>query len=147
MEILLRKDIDNLGQTGDIVQVADGYARNFLFPRKFASPVTTENLRTLDAEKRRAQREADRRHQALVQAGRKLETVSCTVTAQATDSGHLFGSVTAAQIAEALAEEGYTIDEKTVHLEQPIKETGVYAVEIHLAPDVIATTRVWVVAD
>ena len=79
MEILLRKDIDNLGQTGDIVQVADGYARNFLFPRKFASPVTTENLRTLDAEKRRAQREADRRHQALVQAGRKLETVSCTV--------------------------------------------------------------------
>ena len=147
MEILLRKDIENLGQAGDIIAVADGYARNYLFPRKLASPVTDENLRTLDAEKRRGEREAEREHLSLVEYGKTLETVSCTVAAQATDSGHLFGSVTGAQIAQALAAEGHEIDEKMVHLEHPIKETGVYAVEIHLAPDVIATTRMWVVAD
>ena len=147
MEILLRKDIDKLGQAGDIVQVADGYARNYLFPHRLASPVTAENLRTLDAEKRRAQREADRKHQALVAYAKKLETVSCTVVAQATDSGHLFGSVGPAQVSQALAEEGHEIDERAVHLETPIKETGVYAIELHLAPDVTATTRVWVVTD
>lgn len=147
MEILLRKNIETLGEAGDIVQVADGYARNYLFPRKLASPVTSENLRTLEAEKRRAQREAERRHQALVAFGKQLENVSCTVVAQATDSGHLFGSVSAAQIAQALGVEGHEVDEKAIYLDQPIKETGVYAVEIHLAADVIATTRVWVVAD
>jgi large subunit ribosomal protein L9 len=147
MEVLLRKAIDKLGEAGDIVQVAKGYARNYLFPHKLATPVTDDNLRSLEAEKRKAQREAERHHEALVAFARKLDSASCTVTAQATDSGHLFGSVSAAQIVEALAAEGFTVDEKTVHLEQPIKETGVYAVEIHLAPDVIATARVWVVAD
>ena len=147
MEILLRKHIDKLGEAGEIVNVADGYARNYLFPRKLATAVTDENLRTLDAEKRRAEREAERRHQALVAYARRLDSVSCTVTAQATDGGHLFGSVASAQIAEALAQEGYEVDEKAVHLEAAIKETGVYAIEIHLAPDVTATTRVWVVAD
>jgi len=147
MEILLRKNIDNLGDAGDIVHVADGYARNYLFPRHLATPVTTENLQRLDAEKRRAEREAERHHQALVGYAKKLESVSCTVTAQATDSGHLFGSVGAPQIAEALRAEGHEVDEKAIHIEEPLRETGVYAIEIRLAPDVTATTRVWVVAD
>jgi len=147
MEILLRKTVESLGQAGDIVKVADGYARNYLFPHKLATPVTDDNLRAIDAEKRRAQREAARKHVQLVEYGKKLDSVSCTVTAQATDTGHLFGSVTTAQIAEALAAEGHAIDEKMVQLEHPIKETGVYAIAIHLAPDVIATARVWVVAD
>ena len=147
MEVLLRRRIETLGEAGEIVQVAKGYARNYLFPHKLATPVTDENLRGLEAEKRRAKREAARRLQALVGFAKKLDISSCTVVAQATDSGHLFGSVTGAQIASALAAEGFEIDEKTIHLEDPIKETGVYAVEIHLAPDVIATARVWVVAD
>lgn len=147
MEILLRKSIENLGEPGDIVQVADGYARNYLLPQKLATPVTEENLRALDSEKRRAVREAERHHQALIDVGKKLDTASCTVTAQATDAGHLFGSVAAPHIVEALAAEGFEVDEKTIHLEEPIKETGVYAVEIHLTPDVVATARVWVVAE
>ena len=147
MEILLRKDIERLGQAGEIVNVADGYARNYLFPRKFASPVTQESLSSLDAEKRRAEREAERHRQSLIDLGKKLDTASCTVSAQATDGGHLFGSVASEHIARALLDEGFDIDEKLVHLESPIKETGVYAIEIHLAPDIIATARVWVVAD
>ena len=147
MEILLRKDVEKLGKAGDILTVADGYARNFLFPHKIATPVTEENLRRLDADRRRADREAEKRRRALIELGKRLESVSCTIAAQATDSGTLFGSVAAPQIAEALREEGFEISDDAIRLEHPIKETGVYAIEVHLAPDIIATTRVWVVAD
>lgn len=147
MEILLRKPVEKLGEAGDIVIVASGYARNYLFPRKLATPVTAENLHRLDAEKRRVQREAERHHQALLGLAARLEGTSCTITAQAAESGTLFGSVAAAQIVQALAQEGFEVDERAIQLDEPIKETGVYAVNIVLAPDVAATTRVWVVAD
>lgn len=147
MEILLRKDVEKLGKAGEIVAVAPGYARNYLLPRRLAAPVTQENLRSLEDEKRRAEREAARQRQALLDLAKKIEATSCTVTAQATEGGTLFGSVTGAQVAESLQREGFDLDEKAVHLDEPIKETGVYAIEIHLAPDISAVTRVWVVAD
>ena len=147
MEILLRKDIEKLGKAGDILEVADGYARNYLLPRKLASLVTQENLQRLDAEKRHAERDAEKQRQALREFAKQLEAASCTITAQATEGGHLFGSVAAAQVVEALRRENLEVDEKAVQLEHPIKETGVYAVQIALAPDIVATTRVWVVAD
>jgi len=147
MQVLLRKDHDPLGKAGDIVAVVTGYARNYLFPQKIATPVTDDNLRQLEGEKRRAQREAEKRREALIEAGKRLDAVSCTIAAQATEAGTLFGSVTAAQVAAALRQEGFEVPEEAVHLEHPIKETGVYAVEIQLAPDVVSTTRIWVVAD
>jgi len=147
MEVLLRKDVEKLGKIGETVKVADGYARNYLFPRKLATPVTSDNLQRLDADKRKTDREAVQQLESLREVARQIDAVSITLTAQANEAGHLFGSVSAAQIAEALKAEKITIDEKTVRLEHPIKETGVYAVEIHLAPDAIATTRVWVVAE
>ena len=147
MEILLRKDVEKLGKAGEIVNVADGYARNYLFPHRVATPVTRENLMRLEIEKHRAEREARKRRQALIQLGKRLETVSCTIAAQATDSGTLFGSVAAPQIAAALRQDGFDISEEAVRLQHPIKETGVYAIEVHLAPEIVAVTRVWVVAD
>jgi large subunit ribosomal protein L9 len=147
MEILLRKPLEHLGEAGDVVDVAPGYARNYLFPRKLATPVTPDNLARLEAEKRRALRDAERHHQELVGLADRVEGTSCTIAAQAAESGTLFGSVTATQVAEALAKEGFEVDERAVQLDEPIKETGVYAVTIQLAPDVEATTRVWVVAD
>jgi large subunit ribosomal protein L9 len=147
MEILLRQDVEKLGKAGEIVNVADGFARNYLLPRKLAAPVTQENLMRIELDKRRAEREAARRHQALVDLGKRLETVSSTIAAQATETGTLFGSVGASQIAEALKKEGFDIPEDAVRLEHPIKETGVYAIEIQLAPDVVSATRIWVVAD
>jgi large subunit ribosomal protein L9 len=147
MEILLRKDIEKLGKAGEIVQVAPGYARNYLIPRKLASPVTADSLAHLEAEKRRVEREAAKAHQAIVELGKRLEGTSVTIAAQAAESGTLFGSVSAARIAEALREEGFPVEERAVELPEPIKETGVYAVQVALAPDVQATTRVWVVTD
>ncbi|NQT52052.1 50S ribosomal protein L9 [bacterium] len=147
MEILLRKPVEHLGEAGDIVQVAAGYARNYLLPRKLATPVTSDNLNRLEADKRRVVREAERHHQTLVELAERLEGTSCTIAAQASDSGTLFGSVAAPQIAEALRQEGYDIPDRAVQLEAPIKETGVYAVTIVLAPEAEAVTRIWVVAD
>jgi len=147
MEILLRKDVEKLGKAGEIVNVADGFARNYLLPRRIATPVTGENLMRLDAEKRREEREAEKRHQALLESAKRLDNVSCTIAAQATEGGTLFGSVNAAQIAAALAKEGFEVPEEAVRLEHPLKETGVYAIEVQLAPGVLSTTRVWVVAD
>lgn len=147
MEILLRKPLEHLGEAGDVVDVAPGYARNYLFPRKFATPVTADNLARLEAEKRRAQREAERHHRELTELAERIEGTSCTIAAQAAESGTLFGSVTATHVADALAKEGFEVDEEAIQLPEPIKETGVYAVAIQLAPDVEATTRVWVVAD
>ncbi len=147
MQILLRKDHESLGKAGEVVTVSTGFARNYLFPRKIATPVTADNLQRLEAEKRRAQREAEKQHQAIVETGRRLESLSCTIAAQATDTGTLFGSVGPAQIVAALRQEGFEVPEDAVRLEHPIKETGVYAIEIQLAPDVVATTRIWVVAD
>jgi len=147
MEILLRKNVEKLGKAGEVVNVSTGYARNYLFPRKIASEVTQDNLRHLESEQRRVERDASRQRQEQVALVDLLEATSCTIAAQATESGTLFGSVTAQQVVDALKTEGYVIEERAVHLDQPIKETGVYAVEIHLAADIVATTRVWVVAD
>lgn len=147
MQILLRKDHETLGKAGDILTVAEGYARNYLFPRNFATPVTQENLASIETEKRRAQREAEKHRQAIVDLAKRLDNASCTIPAQSTDTGTLFGSVTAAQIVAALKQEGFEIPEEAVQLEHPIKETGVYAVQIQLAPDIVSSTRIWVVAD
>lgn len=147
MQILLRKDHEPLGKAGSILTVADGYARNYLFPRKIATAVTEENLKALEAEKRRAAREAEKRRQALLDAAKQIEAASCTISAQVTEAGTLFGSVGAPQVAAALRQEGLEVPDDAVRLEHPIKETGVYAIEVQLAPDVVATTRVWVVAD
>jgi large subunit ribosomal protein L9 len=147
MEVLLRKDVEKLGKTGETVKVADGFARNYLLPRRLATPVTADNLQRLGADKRRAGREAVKQLASLREVAKQIEATSVTITAQANEAGHLFGSVAAAQIVEALEADHITIDEKTVRIEHPIKETGVYAIEIHLAPDAIATTRVWVVAE
>jgi len=147
MEVLLHKDVEKLGKAGDVVEVAPGYARNYLFPRRIASVVTKENLMRLEFEKRRARREAQRRREALLKLAQRLQSASATIPAQASDSGTLFGSVAEPQIAAALREEGYDVQPEAIRLGKHIKETGVYAVDIELAPEITATVRVWVVAD
>ena len=146
MEILLRRDVEHLGKAGERVEVASGYARNYLFPRKLATPITAENLRRLDDETRQAEREAAKEHGRLVALAARLESTSCTIAVQATDTGTLFGSVAPAQIGEALRAETFKVDDKAIQLDDPIKETGIYAIKVQLAPDVVATTRIWVVA-
>jgi large subunit ribosomal protein L9 len=140
MEVLLRKDIEQLGRMGDVVRVADGYARNYLLPRRMAVPVTPDNVQEIEkARQARLQREQEE----LARVGRQAEMLDgflCYVTARTTDKGHLFGSVGPQQIVEHLAQSGFEgIRATAVSLDKPIQEVGDYDVEIMLHPTVRAT--------
>ncbi len=147
MEIILMKPVAGLGEPGQICKVADGYARNYLIPKGLAEPATPAARRRL--EKIRAAEEAQRAAQlaAARELARRISETSVTIRARAGEEGKLFGSVTAAQIAEALEVQGILVDRHSVSLEQPIRELGVYTVPIHLAPEVTASLKVWVVEE
>lgn len=147
MRIILRKRVENLGQAGDVVDVKDGYARNNLIPYGFAYPYTEQNRKRVEAERRRMD-EARRYHlDKMRELKEALETLSCTITARATEEGRLFGSVTATTIAEALQKKGMPIEPDMVALDVPIKELGVYEVMIRLAEEIEVHLRVWVVEE
>ena len=143
-EILLVQDVSGLGSTGDVVHVADGYARNYLLPQKLAVPLTAVTQRRIAAlRKERAEREAAAVDAAKSLAGR-LEKAGCTIAAKTGEGGRLFGSVTTALIAETLAQQGIEIDRHQVQLEEPLRETGVFTVPVRLHPEVTAALKVWV---
>ena len=145
MKVILREDVDALGNAGDIVKVAAGYARNYLIPQKLAVIATENNLKSLNHEKRilahritKAKREAEK-------LAEKLNTLSCTIAKQAGEGDKLFGSVTSMDIEESLKNEGFQIDRKKITLNEPIKHLGIYTVDIKLHPEVIAKLKIWVV--
>ena len=145
-QIILTANIEKLGGEGDTVTVADGYARNFLFPKGLAMPATPANLRRVDA--LRKKRESDRA--ALLtdakEIAARLVKQSFTITAAAGPDEKLYGSVTSADIAEALKKEGIEVDRKKIVLEHPIRTTGVYDVDVKLHHDVVTKVKIWVVA-
>jgi len=146
MQVILREDIANLGRIGQLVEVKDGYGRNFLIPKGLAVLASPRNKKRLEHELRVVeQRDAKLRKDA--QSVKKtLEELSLTIAKQTGEEGKLFGSVTNRDIALALEEEGLEIHRKMIRLEQPIKSLGVYTVEIRLAREVIASLKLWVVA-
>lgn len=145
VELILIEDVEELGKLGDQVRVADGYARNYLLPRKLAVSVTSANMRRLEAKKLRLQQEHEERFEVAKTVAEKISQESVTIAVQASEEDKLYGSVTAVQVVEALAEGGITIDRHAVLLEEPIKELGVYSVDISLHADVQTTLKVWVV--
>ena len=146
-EVILMADVEGLGIEGDIIKVADGHARNFLLPRKLAAPVSEMARRQL--EKHRAEREARlrREREESMSVAERLETLSLTVTAKAGPDGKLFGSVSAADIAEALAAQGVKVDRHKIDLDAPLRELGVYDVTVKTGPEIKATLKVWVVEE
>jgi large subunit ribosomal protein L9 len=147
MDVILRQDVDNLGKSGELVSVKDGYARNYLLPRGLAYQATEGNRRRLEAEKSQKARKTAAEVGAARAVASRLEAVSLTFTMKAGDADKLFGSVTAADVAERLGAEGFTVDKKHVELAEPIKALGVYKVPVRLHPDVKPEVRVWVVKE
>ena len=148
MEILLLSDIPDLGQAGDVVKVADGYARNYLLPRDLAAPVSPHALKRL--EKMRKEREELTRIQLSEAKDKaaKLANVSVPIRAKTVDGTRLYGSIQAADIVAALeAGNKVTVDKAQVDLPEPIKETGTFDVVIKLHPDVAPAIKVWVVEE
>jgi len=143
MQVLLLKDVPNLGKAGTVKNVADGYARNFLFPKKLAVPATPEAMKQAEAIRKAALRKQQRMEEEAEALAKELEAVSLTFKAKAGESGKLYGSVTAAHIAEALsAKMGMEFDKRKIDLEEPLKELGEHQVRIKLAPTVSASVRV-----
>lgn len=147
MQVILKKDVERLGGVGDIVRVKPGYARNYLLPAGIAAHATPHNIRHAEILRKRAETAAEARTRTLRRLADQLEGASCTTTARANEEGHLFGSVARSQIAEALAAEGFAVDEQMVQLDEPIRELGVYEVPLRVSADLSATCKVWVVAD
>ena len=147
MQVLLRKDVERLGRMGEIVEVKPGHARNHLLPKGLAVTLTKGNIRRVEIEKGRAEETQKAREQELAALAERLQTASITIAAKANEEGHLFGSVAAAQIAEMLQSEGYSIEEKMVQLTEPIKELGVIDVPIQLKAELVSSCKVWIVAE
>lgn len=147
MEVILRADVPKLGHRGDVVKVADGYARNYLLPRKLAVAATPGNKKVVEQEKTAAvRREVTERGEA-EQLAAQLAQVTVTIARKVGESDHLFGSVTSLDIAEALEAKGYHVDRRKIHLEEPLKNLGEYEVPLRLHREVSANLKVQVVRE
>jgi large subunit ribosomal protein L9 len=147
MEVILRQHVDNLGERGQIVKVADGYARNYLLPRKLALPATEGNKRHVERERKIMEtREADEKGQAEAIASR-LSAVEVTIARRVGETDQLYGSVTAADIAEFLKAKGFEIDRRRLVLADPIKTIGEHTVPLRLHRNVTLPLKVNVVKE
>ena len=145
MQIILKTNVENLGNEGDMINVSDGYARNYLIPRNLAVLATEKNRRAIDHEKRVASDKAAKEKKDAEKLATELAGVSCTIQVQVGENERLFGSVTALDIAAVLEEQGYEIDKRKIILDEPIKELGIFTVPVKLHPEVDANIKVWVV--
>jgi len=145
MEIILRQAVENLGKTGDVVNVKPGYARNYLLPHGLAYEATPGNLKRIQQERNRLEAAENERRGTAQGLAEKLEQVSLTFSARVGEEGKLFGSVTATDIAQQLEAQGYHIEKRQIDLHEPIKALGVYRVPIRLHADVKPEVRVWVI--
>ena len=146
-ELILMADVEGLGLEGQTVKVTEGYARNYLLPRKLAASISQAALKRLD--KNRLERESrQQKDRAAAQAlAQTLEQVSCTIPMKVGDNDKLFGSVNANDIAAALKAQKIELDRHKIHLAEPIRELGVYTVKVKLHPEVEASLKVWVVGE
>lgn len=147
MKVILVQEVPHLGRVGDQVDVARGYARNFLIPRKLAVEATSSNLRSVEQLKAHAEEREERLRQEAESAAGHLRGLTLAIIRPAGEQDRLFGSVTKSDVAEALAAKGIDLDRKKIALESPIKALGTYAVSIHLHRDIVAEIQVEVVRE
>ena len=145
MEVILRQAVDNLGHPGDVVDVTNGYARNYLLPRGFAFPATEGNKKRIQQEKARLEAAEEARRTSAQQLADRLAEVSITFAARVGEEGKLFGSVTAGDIAQQLEAQGHHVERRMIDLHDPIRALGVYRVPIRLHADVRPEIKVWVI--
>ncbi|MGH9870623.1 MAG: 50S ribosomal protein L9 [Candidatus Polarisedimenticolia bacterium] len=147
MRLILRKDVQPLGRRGDVVKVAPGYGRNFLLPKGLAYEYSDANIKRVDKERKLVEIAQLKERQEAEEHAKRIAAVSCTIVKKVGENDTLYGSVTSAEIAEALAKEGFSIDKRRIMLDEPIKALGIYAVPIRIHPDVPCELKVWVVKE
>ncbi len=147
MEVILREDVAKLGARGQIVKVADGYARNFLLPKRLAVQATEANKKIVEQERQAHLRREAREMADAEDLAKLLAPVSVTIAQKAGEQEQLFGSVTAKDIAEALEKQNYSIDRRKIHLEEPIRQLGEYKVPVRLHREVTVEIGVLVIRE
>jgi large subunit ribosomal protein L9 len=147
MKVLLCEDVKSLGWLGDIVEVNEGYARNYLLPQGLAKVAAEANVRAIAEEKSRRSEERIKERRHLEEAAKAVEGAEVVLAAKANEQGHLFGSITVSQIAENLRAQGFVVADEIVQLPEHIKEVGTHAVALKYADDLKVEVRVVVVAE
>lgn len=145
MRVILRQDYDRLGKSGEIVEVKDGYARNYLIPQKIAVEATKSNLKQIAEEKKLAELRQNREKKVAQKLAQEIEKISLTALVPVGEDDRVFGSVTSQTIADLLKGKGFDIDRRKILLEEPIKALGIYTIPIRLHPEVEVKIKVWVV--
>jgi large subunit ribosomal protein L9 len=147
MKVILLEDVERLGKRGAILNVANGYGRNFLIPRKLAAPATDANIKMAETQSKKVEVQEAKEEKSAAQLKAELENVSITIPMKAGEGDMLFGSVTTASIAEALEQKGYAIDKRRIELEEPIRRLGDHNVSVKLHRNVAAEIKVSVVKE
>ena len=147
MKVILQETLEGVGNLGDLLDVSPGFARNYLLPRKKAVEASSRNIKEVEHAKRVTAEKAKKERLEIEAFAKNVSTVSLTIPMQVGKDDKLFGSVTAKDIAEGLAEQGLTVDRRKIQLPQPIKELGTFAIAVKLPRDVSASISVHVVKE
>jgi large subunit ribosomal protein L9 len=145
IQLILTQQVPHLGSSGDLVKVKPGFARNYLVPQGLATFATPNNLRLVEKHRQRIKDHEEARRADLQNLAAQIAQRSLTIEANANAEGHLYGSVNADQIADALKAEGFPVQSENVRIEGPLKELGLYTIRIHLAADIVGEVKLWVV--
>ncbi|MFL5815114.1 MAG: 50S ribosomal protein L9 [Bdellovibrionia bacterium] len=147
MLVILKENVENLGRIGDVVNVTDGYARNFLLPRNLVVAADAKNIEAIEHHKRSLEKKRMAAKASAQELAKKLADYSCTLSRKVGEGDKLFGSVSTADIAEVLKKAGFPVERREIQLEHPIKTLGVHPVTIQLDAEVATTLKVWVVKE
>lgn len=147
MRIVLRENVEKVGRRGEVVKVADGFARNFLLPKKLALEATDANLKRIEQERKVREVHEAKEKQEFQALASRLSQLSLTAVRKVGENEALYGSVTNSDVGELLEKEGFSVDKRKILLDEPIKALGIYEVPVKLHPEVTATVKVWVVKE
>jgi large subunit ribosomal protein L9 len=145
MEVILTKDVENIGKAGAVVKVKDGFARNFLLLKNMAVPVTSGNMKNLQEDKIRRQQKEEKTRKTAEELKTKIAALSLTIAVLTQEKDKLYANITAVEVQKALSDEGIEIDKKAILMEEPIKALGIYQVPLKLHPEVTGEVKVWIV--
>ena len=146
MQVILKEDVAKLGQAGDLLTVKPGYGRNYLIPQNLAVLATPRNIKSFDHQKRVVASRVDKLHKKAASAAERLAGYACTIARQSGEGDRLFGSVSAKDIGALLGDEGIEVARRQIDLPRPIKQLGIYPIDIRHHADITSRIHVWVVA-
>jgi large subunit ribosomal protein L9 len=147
MKVILRQNVETLGEIGEVVDVKNGYARNYLIPKKLAYAALKGNVKALEEEKKTFERKRQQELHDAEKLSAELEKVSVSIPVQVGEEDKIFGTVTSQMIADALKEKGFDLDKRKIEIQEPIKALGIYTIGIKLHSSVNANIKVWVVRE